>query len=235
MVTVTELFERHVIRAVLNQARLRGIVGGAAWSAHITTGTLEFKGVGSFNAEVVGTASPDAGTFLWAWDHPSVPAHRAALARRVRDYGIAEDCAALKERTPSVTVLDAHRAGVIATGVTGADAYYVGRYSRTEVVFVLLDDALRARPYPLTLFMTDLTSLMAEVAFGHEDAIGHFAAQPPPGLDVRAEGNVITLTTDHESLDLRVDAAGRVTVVRAETPTRTPLHRRAWRQRTRRS
>lgn len=65
----------------------------ASWSADLDLGTITFTNARHWTitgpVQVIGTRSTTDGTWLWGWDHPSVPAPLAAHARLVRDFGVA--------------------------------------------------------------------------------------------------------------------------------------------------
>lgn len=66
--------------------------GAASWNADLTTGVITFRTDRGWtvtaSVQVVGTLNAGEGTWLWGWDHPSVPEPLAADARAARDFGI---------------------------------------------------------------------------------------------------------------------------------------------------
>jgi hypothetical protein len=63
----------------------------ASWNADLDAGTIEFRNrkgmVITAPVQVVGTYNTEDGTWLWGWDHPSVPEPIAAHARLAKDFG----------------------------------------------------------------------------------------------------------------------------------------------------
>ena len=63
----------------------------ASWTADLEAGTIEFlnrKGMRiTAPMQVVGTYNTEDGTWLWGWDHPSIPPSAAANARLAREFG----------------------------------------------------------------------------------------------------------------------------------------------------
>lgn len=64
------------------------------WDADLEAGTLTFTNPRGWRivapVQVVGTRNTADGTFLWGWDHPSVPVPLRADAERVRAFGAAQ-------------------------------------------------------------------------------------------------------------------------------------------------
>lgn len=63
----------------------------ASWNADLAAGTIEFLNAKGMRItapmQVVGTYNTEDGTWLWGWDHPSVPAPVAEHARLARAFG----------------------------------------------------------------------------------------------------------------------------------------------------
>lgn len=61
------------------------------WDVDLETGKIRFSSNDGFEAtaavQVVGTYNTLDSTFLWAWDHPSVPEERATASRLAREFG----------------------------------------------------------------------------------------------------------------------------------------------------
>lgn len=67
-------------------------ISEAAWAVDMDAGTIEFRnGKGwiiTAPVQVIGTYDTLDGTFMWGWDHPSVPEHAAKSAQKVREFGL---------------------------------------------------------------------------------------------------------------------------------------------------
>ena len=89
---------RLTLERSMNELRLRteahvGTWGldEASWNADLEAGTIEFRNKGGMRItapmQVVGTYNAEDATWLWGWDHPSVPEPIGAHARLARDFG----------------------------------------------------------------------------------------------------------------------------------------------------
>ena len=74
----------------------------AAWSVDMDEGTVVFttpKGIqATAPVQIIGTYNTEDGTWLWGWDHPSVPPPLAEHARRLLAYGQDHNIARLTTR-----------------------------------------------------------------------------------------------------------------------------------------
>lgn len=65
--------------------------GSSEWSVDLDRGVIEFRNdkgwLVTAPVQVIGTYDTRDGTFMWGWDHPSVPAPSAEAATLVRQYG----------------------------------------------------------------------------------------------------------------------------------------------------
>ena len=68
-----------------------GLGQGGSWAADLDAGTIRFTNDKSWEIEapvqVIGTLNTKDGTWLWGWDHPSVPEPLAEHARLARALG----------------------------------------------------------------------------------------------------------------------------------------------------
>src|SRR5262249_37731774 len=66
-------------------------IGEASWTLDQDTGKLVFQSQDGTSveaaAQIIGTYNTLDGTWLWAWDHPSIEASLAIAARTVLEYG----------------------------------------------------------------------------------------------------------------------------------------------------
>ena len=103
----------------------------AAWNADLDAGTITFtnaeKGlVVTAPVQVVGTYNTEDGTWLWGWDHPSVPASLGEHARRVRDFGERYGLEALTTRKITASMEDAWGFTALACHLGGGQGGYGG-------------------------------------------------------------------------------------------------------------
>src|SRR5439155_25126672 len=77
-------------------------LGECDWDLDQDAGTLTFTRPGAIQAtcsvQIIGTYNTDDGTWLWAWDHPSVDPPLQGHAEQLRQYGEKHGIEALTTR-----------------------------------------------------------------------------------------------------------------------------------------
>jgi hypothetical protein len=96
-------------------------------------------------AQIIGTYSTESGTFLWAWDHPSVLAPLQEHARRVRDYGEEHGVADLTTRKLECEELQAWEFTALACHLCGGQGAYRGPAGPT-LVFMTFGEVTLSQP-----------------------------------------------------------------------------------------
>ncbi len=84
-----------------------GLGSETRWNLDMNAGTLQLAFADgrqlAFPVQIVGTYNRQDGTFLWGWDHPSVPEPLRRAARRMREYGEREGFEPFTTRTLACT------------------------------------------------------------------------------------------------------------------------------------
>lgn len=134
------VFARGVSEIALKTRLFQGIFGGGPfdWSVDLDAGRITFtsatKSV-SAPVQVVGTYNTLDGTFLWGWDHPSIPEPRRAAAHLARRFGELHNLPAFTTRMIECTQEEAWRFTAVALYLSGAQGAYRGP-SGTTMVFM---------------------------------------------------------------------------------------------------
>lgn len=104
-----------------------GLGSETRWNLDMNAGALQLAFSDGrelrFPVQIIGTYNRQDGTFLWGWDHPSVPEPLRRAARRMREYGEREGFERFTTRTLACTENDAWEFTAAAAqldGVTGA-------------------------------------------------------------------------------------------------------------------
>lgn len=122
------------------QGRQWGLGQEANWNVDLNEGWLRwsFEGgrVMQADVQVIGTHNTRDGSFLWGWDHPSVPAPLRRAAQGLRAWGEARAEQALTTRSVAATELQAWEWTALAAQQYGASGAYRGRSDATWVYMV---------------------------------------------------------------------------------------------------
>lgn len=200
-----------------HQAHLADVVRIGAWEVDAAAATFVFAGADGerhrVRAHLVGTSSPEDGTWLWAWENVNGFPHAfVRQSERVRAlgerYGIPEFTTAslpLDDRLPSLLV-DAVKA------VTGVTAHYSAPTGNGGTrAWLLLDDPSLALPAPTVARAVGVvtTALADGSAVDHRRALTAWAEQRGVGLE-QLDDDLAQLTLSDGSLQVRFDDAGRI-------------------------
>lgn len=122
------------------QGRQWGLGQEANWNVDLNEGWLRwsFEGgrVMQADVQVIGTYNTRDGSFLWGWDHPSVPEPLRQAAQGLRAWGKARTEQALTTRSVAATEQQAWEWTALAAQQYGASGAYRGRSDATWVYMV---------------------------------------------------------------------------------------------------
>jgi hypothetical protein len=115
----------------------------ADWDLDLDGRTITFTSPTGIRAmcsvQIIGTYNTTDGTWLWAWDHPSVDFELAEHARMVRKYGELYGIEKLTTRKVACTEAEAWEFTAVACSLGGAEGGYRGPDGST-LVFVTFSD-----------------------------------------------------------------------------------------------
>jgi hypothetical protein len=116
-----------------------GLGQGGNWAADLDAGTIRFTNDKGWEIEapvqVIGTLDTVDGTWLWGWDHPSVPEPLGEHARRARVFGEKYALEAFTTRKIAASEEDAWTFTAVAGYLAGAQGGYRGP-AGTALVFM---------------------------------------------------------------------------------------------------
>jgi len=121
------------------------------WAADLDAGVIVFSFSGGTTAtaqiQVVGTYNTADGTFLWAWDHPSVPEALRKHAVLARQWGERTGQPAFISRKINCTEDDAWSYAAVTNRLANANGVYRGP-AGTALFFVTFGEVSIARAEP---------------------------------------------------------------------------------------
>jgi hypothetical protein len=147
-----------------------------------------------------------------------VPPERIRSADTIRAIGERRGIAPLTAPSVSLDGLTAQLAGIAASGLTNADAFWIGDLEQGSVLLLVRDDALRARPWPLQALPRILGGIAESgLPVDHGRTLRAFTDRPPHGFasTVSPEG-IVTVTAPAGTVDVLFDDQGRWSEVRLE-------------------
>jgi hypothetical protein len=132
------VFARAEAEIALKTEVFQGIFGDEDydWAVDLDVGTITFTSATkrvTAPVQVIGTYNTRDGTFLWGWDHPSVPEALAADARLAREFGERQALPLFTTRMVECTEEDAWGFTAAALYLSGAQGAYRGPTGTTLV------------------------------------------------------------------------------------------------------
>ena len=217
---IVALAERHLVAASMKGRRLaRFVEDDLTWWMDLDE-DIATVGPRTFGVDVIGTASYNDDSWVWAWDNPSFDDRHVRSALRLRELGEREGIARLTaDGSLPLTTMDPELAGIIAGGEARAPGCLVGGYEhegRGAIVLLLHGDELAREPYT----GMDLAGALGDVTgapVNHRAAVRGFAEAPEPGFEVIDAGDAEARFAGPDGTVLvRFDGAGRITEVRGD-------------------
>jgi hypothetical protein len=207
------LLAAHAALTLDKQRALAALIGPQhQWQFSMDSGILRFNGVHAFPAQIIGTESTAAKTWLWSWANrgSSIPAPLLKAALALKAAGAAQEVVELT--TPELLIgrVSPGQLMSVATGLTGSDAYYRGTYDGGAIYLVfsapvLQEKAERTSQRVVSVF----TQLISSMPMDHRAAWVAYLAQK--GYEVEEHGEVILgRIHKNESVEARFDRQGRV-------------------------
>jgi len=116
------------------------------WSVDLEAGTITFTSatkVVSAPVQVIGTYNTLDQTFLWGWDHPSIPEARRAHAQLARQFGQRHKLPMFTTRMVECTEEQAWSFAAVSLYLSGAQGAYRGPAGTTLVFMTFGDMTIR--------------------------------------------------------------------------------------------
>ena len=139
----------HYLDALTNAHSQLWHMDRSSWAADLETGIITFTNhlgwVITAPVQVVGTLNTANGSWLWGWDHPSVPAPVAQHAQLVHDFGVAHDLEAFTVRMIDASEEDAWQFAALAAYLTKAQGAYRGPAGDT-MIFMTFGELTITKP-----------------------------------------------------------------------------------------
>lgn len=119
------------------------------WAADLALGTITFTfsngNVACTNIQVVGTYNTEDGSFMWAWDHPSVPEQLRAHSLLAKKWGEENKQVSFTQRKVHCTEDEAWEFAAVTNRLANANGVYRGPAGTALVFFTLAEIKLEKK------------------------------------------------------------------------------------------
>jgi hypothetical protein len=138
---------QHAAASWDKQMHLADVIEERSWEFSMEDGLLRFGDDLAFSAQILGSESESAGTWLWAWANRAsgIPNPLLQASLKLRQIGQGQGIDELARPEVGLDEVDGHRLSMIASGLLNADAYYRGPYEGGAVFMLIHDKAFRRR------------------------------------------------------------------------------------------
>ncbi len=214
MHSLRSLVDAHAVRAMEQQLHFADVVEEHAFGADLDAGTISFGDELSYRCELIGTESPESGTWMWAWANPAgFGEHITASTRALRAHGEEQDIAALtRGEVPLDDEVSGHQMAAVAVGYAQSPAYYAAPMGGDARAYLLVDGAGLELPAPEVARLVSTLTLLLDDGGVHDwpEALERYAGRR--GLIVAREDGAIRLEGHELNGHVRValDELGRV-------------------------
>jgi hypothetical protein len=120
------------------------------WDADLDLGVIRFSNADGFKVtgqvQVVGTYDTEDGSWLWGWDHPSVPEPLAQAAELARQFGEMHGLGRYKIRMVRCTEDHAAEFAAVALHLSGGTGVYRGPFGDASFMYMTFRDVVITRP-----------------------------------------------------------------------------------------
>jgi hypothetical protein len=145
---VASLFSLHAIASFAKQMHIAKLVGKLDWGFAMDSGLLSFSGKHHFAAQVLGTESEGAQTWLWSWANTEsgIPAPLLKAALKLKEIGAQRGLVSFAAPELPLSMADGYVYAMIASGLFGQHGYYRGTYDGGGIYLLITDPRFPAVP-----------------------------------------------------------------------------------------
>ncbi len=204
--TEQELLERYACMAWEKQKDFAEVIGNNNWNVDMGRGEISFGPDLHFPIQVLGTISHAAQSWLWAWANS-----RAGLSPQVieqslqlKAYGEENNISLLSSDSFDFSKYELHIIGMIASGMSGASAYYIADYGQGAMVVTIKSGLIdQQRKDSHHAILTVFPQVISQYEMNHRLALKHYLnakgyniTENDESLSGSKNGNTIQATFD---------------------------------------
>lgn len=188
------------------------------WFFNMTEGTLAFEKMFTFKIQLLGTEAHDSNTWLWAWanEGSNIPPDLLKVVQQLRDMGKEYNIEAFtsKQAVEMTDQFQGHNLSLIASGISGANAYYRGPYDGGALFMIIEDDKYPVDTrHPMQRIAFTFPQFIQSYAYlNHEDALVDYCLAHQLLVTV-GEKKLTAEHSDNTTLTATFDEQGRLSEI----------------------
>lgn len=209
--TEQQLLERYACMAFEKQEALAEAIGTANWNVDMGKGEICFGDSLCFPIQVLGTISHAAQTWLWSWANTrsGLSPQVTKLALELKAYGEKHGIPLLSNDSFDFTSEELHLMGLIASGMSGASAYYIADYGQGAMLVTVNSEQIdRHRSNSHLKIMTVFPQVILQYEMNHRQALEYYLSDK--GYAVSHSGDTLTGKKDSLLIKASFDDIGRL-------------------------
>lgn len=210
--TEQELIERFGGIGFEKQLDFGDAIGNNNWNIDLQKGEISFGSDLVFPIQVLGSFSHGSETWLWAWANTqsNLPENILQQALHLKKYGEENEIDLLTSSEFDATINDLHLIGMTASGMFGANAYYIADYGNGAMVVTIKSSTLdKIRKDQHLKIATVFPQLISQFEMNHKAALLNYLAAK--GYAVLDESRKLTGTKNENTITAEFDELNRLT------------------------
>src|SRR3990172_5863637 len=143
-----EYFQQYALLALEKQDKLDRLIGEHLSELDLDAGKIRFGSVLEFPFQVLGTASDNTLTWLWAWSEvqTEMPEGLMQLALELKAWGVREGLPEFSGPEIDLNQADGHMISLIASMIVRASCYYRDSHQGGALFLLLFGEAIDSQP-----------------------------------------------------------------------------------------
>jgi hypothetical protein len=143
-----EYFQQYALLSLEKQDKLDRLIGDRLSELDLDAGKIRFGSVLEFPFQVLGAASDNTLTWLWAWseEQAEMPEGLMQSALELKAWGVREGLPEFSGPETDVNRADGHMISLIASMVIKASCYYCDSYQGGALFLLLFGEAIDSQP-----------------------------------------------------------------------------------------
>ena len=210
--TEQELLERYGGIGLEKQLDFADVIGNNNWNVDMQKGEIAFGPGLEFPIQVLGTFSHSSDTWLWSWANTQsgLPESIIQDALQLKAYGLENEIDLLINSEFDASIDDLHWVGMIASGMFGANGYYIADYGQGAMVVTIKSSQLeKVQENEHYRIPTVFPQLISQFEMNHKAALSNYLMAK--GYTVREDGLKLMGTKNGKTINAEFDDMDRLT------------------------